>query len=114
MGKIMRVGNIIPVKQRYNMALTTVVAAISTIQRWVREVRMRIRAKNALKRLNHLVLKYNFESAKQKFDTDFVRLDEKGEEKVQEKFEREERLRKLKPMKSRVLMFKNRTFRIDT
>jgi len=114
MGKVMRVGKIIPVKQRYNMALYKVIDAITKIQRWARHFKMRIRAKHALKRLNLFVLKYNFDDCKQKFDHDFVRLDEKKEEKIQEKFEREERLRKLKPMKSRVLMFKNKTFRIDT
>lgn len=48
------------------------------------------------------------------FSGDFVHLDEKREEKILQKQIREERLRKLKPMKSRLLFFKNRTFRIDT
>ena len=37
-----------------------------------------------------------------------------GDKKAEEKFERENRLRKLKPMKNRMLFFKNGTFRIDT
>ena len=73
-----------------------------------------MRAKRALKRLNQFVLGYNFNNCKELFDADIIRMDEKTEEKMQEKVQREERLRKLKPMKSRMLFFKNRTFRIDT
>ena len=73
-----------------------------------------IRAKRALKRLGKFVLSYNFKKCKAQFESDKVDHDEKKEEKILEKAEREERLRKLKPMKSRVLFFKNHSFRVDT
>ena len=96
------------------MALHKVVDAICRIQKWVRRVRFRIRAKLALKSLNRFVLKFNFDDCKVKFDGEIIKLEKKQDEKVQEKFEREERLRKLKPMNSKILMFKKNTFRIDT
>ena len=41
-------------------------------------------------------------------------MNEKKEEKLEQKEEREKLLRKLRPMKNRMLFFKNRTFKIDT
>mmetsp|Transcript_21984 Transcript_21984/g.29373 ORF Transcript_21984/g.29373 Transcript_21984/m.29373 type:complete len:138 (-) Transcript_21984:13-426(-) len=114
MGKVVRFGQIIPRKQRLTTAFMNVLTAIIRIQGWFRRVKKHLSAKKALCKLNFFVRRYNFTDCKEKFDTDFLTIDEKKEEKIQEKFEREERLRKLKPMKSRVLMFKNRTFRVDT
>ena len=60
------------------------------------------------------MLGYHFDQCRELFYADLFRVDDKNEEKQDQKFERENRLRKLRPMKNRMLYFKNRTFKIDT
>lgn len=57
---------------------------------------------------------YHFNQCRDLFYADLFKIDGRNEEKLEEKFERENRLRKLKPMKNRMLFFKNGTFKIDT
>ena len=114
MGKCDLMSRILPVKQQYETALNTVMKAIMVIQRLLRKAQKRIRAKRALNSLNLFVLGYHFDECKELFYADLFKVDDKKEVKAEQKFERENRLRKLRPMKNRMLYFKNRTFRIDT
>ena len=73
-----------------------------------------LKDRKAMMQLDKFVLRHNFNECRQKFDTDYVLIDTKKEGQIKEKFQREERLSKLKHKQSRILMFKNRTFRVDT
>ena len=114
MGKCTLVERILPVKQRYESALFNVISAVLRIQRWCRKAVKQVRAKKALMNLNKFVLGYHFDQCRELFYADLFRVDDKKEDKQDQKFERENRLRKLRPMKNRMLYFKNRTFKIDT
>ena len=114
MGKVICFGKIIPGKQKRKMCLGSMTVSIIKIQRWIRRVLQTLREQRALQQLSKLVLRHNFNECRQKFDTDYVIIDTKKEGQIKEKFQREERLSKLKHKQSRVLMFNNRTFRVDT
>ena len=88
--------------------------AVMKIQRFIKRFQKQQKIKKALAILNRLVLKDYFDTCLERFYANKWNMNEKKEDKLEQKEEREKLLRKLRPMKNRMLFFKNRTFKIDT
>lgn len=114
MGVVVLFDQVLPVKQRYDIARINVFNAISIIQKWCRKLQLRVRSKKAIARLNKFVKGYYFDKCRQLFYADLFRVDEKKVEQLERQEKREQYLTKLRPMRNRMLHFKDRTFKIDT